>query len=201
MRTRINLLPYREAKRRAARRQFGLAAAATAGMALALVIAVHGVTAGYVLSQKSRNDVITAENKVLDQKIEEIVRLRGEIDALKARKDVIESLQADRSAAVDILAQMVRLAPEGVYLRAIKQSGVMVTVTGYAQSNVLVADFMLGIGSSPYLKNPQLVEIKAVQVGSRRLSEFILTYELLRAKTSAAEVPSKSGKPAVGAKK
>lgn len=193
MSIRINLLPYREAQRRDARRQFGVSVAASAGLALALMLAAHGVMTGYLLSQESRNTVIVSENTRLDGQIQEIKRLKSEIDALKARKGVIETLQTDRASAVQILDQMVRHTPEGVYLKSIKQMGIKVTVVGNAQSNELVATFMTNVNASKLLVNAKLVEIKAVDVGTRRLSEFTFTYDLQRQPAEAQAKATKRG--------
>lgn len=202
MSTRINLLPYRAAQRQAARRQFGVLAAAAAGIGLAVIMAAHGVIAGYIQIQEAKNTAIAAENKKLDEQIEDIKRLRAEIDALKARKTVIESLQADRVAAAQILDQMVRLAPDGIYLKTLKQQGLKVTMSGYATTNDLVASFMLGLGDSKYLRGPALVEIKASNVGPRRLSEFTVTAELIRVQKAEDKKPGTQAevkKPGVSA--
>lgn len=200
MSIRINLLPYRAAQRRAARQQFSVLVALSAGLGLAALVATHGVIAGYILGQESRNAIIVAENKKLDEQIEDIKRLRAEIDALKARKTVIESLQSDRTAAAQVLDQMVRLAPDGVYLKGIKQQGLKVTVNGYAQSNQLVANFMSELGRSKYLGNPNLGEIKATKIDNRPLSEFTVTTELLR-KTADPKKGPPAKQPSADVKK
>ena len=100
MSVRINLLPYREAKRAEARRQMGVMAGGVAALGVVLVLLAHMVMSGYISSQETRNNFLVSENAALDKKIEEIKRLQGEIEALKARKSVIETLQFDRAAAV-----------------------------------------------------------------------------------------------------
>ena len=102
---------------------------------------------------------------------------------------------------------MVRQLPDGVYLRSLKQVGPKVTAVGYAQSNARVSTLMRNIESSPWLTQPQLVEIKSVPVpGGRdkdaaRVNEFTLTLQLKRAApppeiTPAAAPPAKGAPPA-----
>ena len=55
--------------------------------------------------------------------------------------------------------------PEGVYLKSMKQTGQRVHVIGYAQSNARVSTLMRNIEASPWLEQPQLVEVKAASVG------------------------------------
>ena len=73
--------------------------------------------------QNDRNTFLANEIKKLDKDIADINELRNQIQALLARKQIIETLQADRAQTVHLLEQMVRQMPEGVYLRSMKQSG------------------------------------------------------------------------------
>ncbi len=95
-------------------------------------------------------------------------------------------MQTNRTEAVHLLDQMVRQLPDGVYLRSLKQNGTRVTVIGYAQSNARVSTLMRNIESSPWLTQPELVEIKAVPApGAKdkdaRINEFTLAFQLKRA--------------------
>lgn len=70
--------------------------------------------------------------------------------------------------------------PEGIYLKSIRQDGAKVTLVGYAQSNARVSTLMRNLEASPWLERPNLLEIKAVDVNRRRLSEFGMTVVLTR---------------------
>ena len=193
---RINLLPHRDERRKASRRQLGVLAAGFAILGLVIAAAVHGVIAGYVSGQNERNDFLKAENAKLDKQIAEIVKLRDEIRALLSRKRIIETLQTDRSRTVDLLDQLVRQTPDGVYLKTVKQEGLKVNLTGYAQSNARVSTFMRNLQNSALVDNtqtsPQLVEIKASDVNKRRLSEFNMNFTIKRPVTE--EDATKAGK-------
>jgi type IV pilus assembly protein PilN len=170
MSVRINLLPHREERRKRQRQHFTF----TAGLSLALGVAICGMvylTIDQMIStQQSRNEFIKRQNEKLEKEIAEIRKLQEDIRALLARKQVIETLQADRSRSVLLLEQLVRQTPDGVYLRAIKQAGLRVNVLGFAQSNARVSTFMRNIQASAVLDNPTLVEIKA--------SDFNLNFSL-----------------------
>jgi type IV pilus assembly protein PilN len=199
---RVNLLPHREERRKAQRRQLGLLAAIFAAVGIGLVLVVHGVIAGYVSAQSDRNEFLKRENAKLDKEIEEIKKLRDEIQALLSRKQIIETLQTDRSRTVELLEQLVRQTPDGVYIKSLKQAGLKINITGYAQSNARVSTLMRNLQGSAIIENspssPQLVEIKATEVNKRRLSEFSMNFIL---KQSAAEGPANAGKAGDAAKK
>ena len=118
---------------------------------------------------------------------------------------MVEGLQSNRSEPVQLLDQLLRQLPEGVYLKAIKQSGAKVNVAGYAQSNARVSTLMRNLGASPYLENPELVEIKAVPAPDKsgnRVNEFNMNISIKRAQAEDARGgASKGGAPkAAGAK-
>ena len=171
---RINLLPWREARRKAHNLQFYVLMGMVAGLAGSIVLLVHGYYATRISIQDERNRFLQNENAKLDKEIAEIKKLKEEIQSLLSRKRVIETLQADRSQTVFLLEQLVRQTPDGVYLKSVTQKGAAVSLTGYAQSNARVSTLMRNFESSDFLQNPVLVEIKAVNVDNRRLSQFVM---------------------------
>lgn len=200
---RINLLPHREQKRQARQRQFISLAVSLAVLGLAIVALVHGILAGQIETQKDRNGLLKKEIAKLDEQIKEIDRLREQIQAVLARKQVVETLQGNRSEAVHLLDQLVRQLPDGIYLSSVRQQGAKVTVTGYAQSNARVSTLMRNIEASPWLTRPELVEIKLVQAPGQtnrdlKINNFTMTFQIKRA--APAEAKGAPGAPAGPAK-
>ncbi|MDH4174056.1 MAG: PilN domain-containing protein [Betaproteobacteria bacterium] len=198
MNVRINLLPHREERRQRGRQHFAVLAGLTAILGAVVVGAGYLYIAGMISTQDQRNAFLRSEIAKLDKEIAEIKKLKDEIAALLARKQIIETLQADRAQTVHLLDQLVRQMPEGVYLRQLRQRGLSINVQGYAQSNARVSTLMRNIESSPWLASPQLIEIKASRVGSKRLSEFNMNLQLKRvqlkeAPKDAAKAPAKKG--------
>jgi len=163
---RINLLPHRELKRQARRRVFMILCVISAVVGAAIVGAGGVFINQEIDNQKSSNNFIKKENDKLDAEIKEIAKLRDEIEGLKARQKAVEDLQGDRNLPVHVLDELVKNTPEGIYLRSLKQQGGRVTLNGLAANNAKVADYVRNLGNnSPWLSNPELVEIKAVVVG------------------------------------
>jgi type IV pilus assembly protein PilN len=197
---RINLLPHREEKRKARRQQFY----ALAGLSIvaAGVVWFFGFTVlnGYIGSQDDKNNYLKKEIAVLDKEIDEIKRLKDQISSLLSRKRVIEALQANRAETVHLFNELVRQTPDGVYLKTLKQSDQKINLTGYSQSNARVSTLMRNLEASPLLERPDLVEIKAVTVNNRRLSEFNLNVFITR-KTGEADKGGTSKPGAAAANK
>jgi len=203
---RINLLPHREQKRQARQRQFVSLAIGLAVLGIAVVGLGHVVIAARIDNQGSRNKLLQDEIVKLDEQIKEIDKLREQTQALLARKQIVETLQANRTEAVHLLDQLVRQLPDGLYLKSVKQAGGRVTLVGYAQSNARVSTLMRNIESSPWLTLPELVEIKSVPLEKQKVNEFILNLQVKRltdptAPGAPGRAPGAPGTPAAPAAK
>ena len=201
----INLLPHREEKRRLRKRAFFVGLGASAIVGLAVVGIWFTALSQMTAAQQGRNEFLKAEIARLDAQIKDIATLKAEIEALKARQKAVEDLQSDRNTPVHLLDDLVKHTPEGVYLTSIKQSGQTIAVTGVAQTNERVSEFLRNTSySAEWLERPELVEIKAANVTTagreqRRLFEFSMRLTLKRAQPpEAAAAPASA---ASGAKK
>ncbi|MFZ6646651.1 PilN domain-containing protein [Undibacterium sp. TJN25] len=173
----INLLPHREAKRKQLKQDFYSLLALSAIIGALIVIAVGAYYAAQISAQNDRNNFIKAENAKLDEKIKEVASLKQEIDGLKARQQAVEDLQGDRNQPVYLLDELVKLTPEGVYVRNLKQEGQRVILTGYAQSNERVSEFLRNLGNkSPWMNKPDLVEIKSAGIGQGRDAKKVFDF-------------------------
>ncbi len=203
----INLLPHREEKRRLRKQAFfaGLGLSLAAG---ALIVALaYGVQAQMISSQQERNQFLRSAITKLDEEIKDVSALKAEIESLKARQRAVEDLQTGRNMPVYLLNELVAQTPEGIYLTAIRQNGRTVQVTGMAQTNERVSEFLRNTGGrSTWLERPELVEIKVSNQASKdaraakRLFEFTMRVSLKQpASEESAEGASRprgAGKPA-----
>ena len=196
----INLLPHREARRKALQRQFLFLAGGAVGIGVVLVVLVHGFFAERIETQNSRNRYLDNEIAKLDKQIDEIKKLKEQTTSLLARKRVVESLQANRTEAVRLLDQLVRQLPDGLYLKQVKQTGDVVNVQGYATSNARVSTLMRNFEASPWLEDPKLIEIKAIKLNNANLNEFNLNVKVTRPKEETAQDQKKPAAPAQPAK-
>lgn len=177
---RINLLPHREEKRKAKRQQFYILTGLIAVLAGLIVFLVYSIIGQYVSTQEERNAFLRREIGVLDSQIDQIKRLKEQTQALLSRKQIIESLQADRADAVRLLNDFAKQLPEGVYVRSLKQDGRKITIVGFAQSNARVSTLMRNIEASPWFESPQLIEIRTSTDDKRRTNEFGMVFSMSR---------------------
>ena len=194
---RVNLLPHRAEKRRARQIQFIALSVISVALAGLLVGTVEIAIDTQISYQERRNTYLKQETAVLDKQIEEIKKLREQTQALLARKNVVEGLQSTRSDVVHLLDQMLRILPDGVYLKTLQQTGNRIAMVGYTQSNARVSTLMRAIEDSPWLDTPALLEIHAVNTNAGRINEFTLNFNLTKPQVAVNATPT--AKP-VGAK-
>jgi type IV pilus assembly protein PilN len=201
----INLLPHREEKRQQRKRAFFVTLGVAAAVGAVIAGGWFSVLQQMQAAQAARNDLLRTENKKLDVQIKDIATLRAEIEALKARQKAVEDLQTDRNLPVYLLDELSKQAPEGIFLSAIRQKGSVVTITGVAQTNERVSEFLRNtLYNSPWLERPELVEIKAAAVSARekdtpsdprRLFEFSMRVSIKRPQAAPADAPASGAAP------
>ena len=192
--TRVNLLPHREESRKRSRKHFLTVAGLTAGIGVGIAFLIYQFYERQITVQNDRNEFLGSEIKKLDKDIADINTLKEQIQALLARKQIIETLQADRAQTVHLLDELVKQMPEGVFLKSIAQKGMRVQLLGYAQSNARVSTLMRNIEASRWLGDPELIEVKAATLDKRRVSEFTLFVSLKRAPADSTPAPAAAAK-------
>lgn len=176
----INLLPYREARRKQRKDAFlaGLVLSALAGAGIVLLGWL--LLQNMISNQRERNTYLEQENARLDEQIKDIATLKAEIEALTRRQQAVEALQGERNLPVHMLNELARLAPEGVYFTSVKQTDKSVQLTGMAQTQERISELLRNTSrDAQWLLNPQLGEIKLAPVSTnardaKRLFEFTM---------------------------
>jgi type IV pilus assembly protein PilN len=191
----INLLPHREERRKRRKAAFFAGLGLSAVFGLAIVGGWYVVVQQLMANQQQRNQFLTAEIKKLEVQIKDIAALRAEIDSLKARQRAVEDLQVDRNVPVHLLNELVRQTPEGMYITTVKQDGGTLGLTGIAQTQERVSEFLRNTAyNAEWLVKPELIETKSTTVQQKRLFDFSLRLAVQRpqdiAAAAAASAPS-----------
>lgn len=204
----INLLPHREEKRRLRKQAFFAGLGLSLGIGGLLVAGGYAVQQQLIAGQQARNEYLAAANRKLDDEIKDVSALKAEIESLKARQRAVEDLQTDRNMPVYLLNELVAQTPEGIYLSTIRQDGRSVMVTGVAQTNERVSEFLRNTGNrSTWLERPELQEIKVSAVAQKdarnpkRLFEFSMRLTLKQPQDVAEAAGGASSPAAVKGRK
>jgi len=172
--TRINLLPWREMRRRERDRRL-LSGSILTWMLMGLVL-FYGWwhMNGLIEFQNSRNTYLKNEIVKLDRQIKEIREIKRRKESLLARMEVIQQLQSNRTQIVHVFDDLVRKLPKGVYLTSLEKKQQNIILKGLAQSNARISSLMQNLDSSDWFTNPNLNVINVTPSGEQRVSKFTL---------------------------
>ncbi len=174
---RLNLLPWREQRRKEREGQLlRLTALAWVGVLLVLFY-VHLQLGSLVTHQQARNGYLQQQIGLMNTQIHKIALIKKARAALLSRMHVIERLQMDRMQIVHSFNGLALAVPAGVYLTAVTEKGQAFTIAGVAQSNERISEFMRRLSGSPWFMNPVLNVINVVKAGNERLSDFKLAVQ------------------------
>lgn len=200
----VNLLPYHEALKAARRKKVYTMLGGAAGAGV-LVVLLGGFYIDAQIDEVTRlNQTLKTENARMDGQIAEVNSLKKDIESLLDRQRAIESLQAQRNLPVQLLEELVRQVPEGVYLTSLKQTGDDFVMAGVAQSNERVSELLRNIGQVQWLDRAELVESKAITMTNnlreqRRLFDFSMRFSY-RAPEQPADKKGAGGASGAAAK-
>jgi type IV pilus assembly protein PilN len=180
---RINLLPWRAERRKQREREFfaHLGLAAVGGIVLVIIWAMWMNLR--ISNQNERNSILTNQIHQLDQRIAQIKNLEKVRDHLLARKRIIEKLQTDRSKMVHLFDELVKTIPPSVRLTSMNQQGDVIKLTGVAQSNASVAEYMRNLESSVWMSQVELGRIDNKHQDTRMPYVFDLSMKMTKPKT------------------
>lgn len=177
---RINLLPWREERRKEQQREFGVMVAGGVVITGLLFLLAHMTVDGWIDQQKSRNAELQKEITEVNKKITEIEELEKQKEDYLQRMKVIQDLQESRPKIVHMVDELLNVMPVGSYLTSLKQEGDKVTLEGKAQSNARVSGIMSAIENekaTPWINKPELKVIVDKDRNKSGLFEFTLSLQ------------------------
>lgn len=155
----INLLPWREERRKEQQREFGVMVAGGVVISALLVGLAHMTVQDWTDQQTGRNKQLQDEIAQVEKKIKEIEDIDRQREDLVQRMKVIQDLQESRPKIVHLVDELLDVLPVGSYLTSLKQENDKVTLDGRAQSNARVSAIMRAIESdkvTPWIDKPDL---------------------------------------------
>lgn len=168
----INLLPWREERRREKTAEFATFTGIVALFAIVIVFAARFHIGNIEDYHQARNKYLQTQIDILNTKLQEIKNLEETKANLLARMNVIQELQRSRPEIVHLFEEIVTTLPEGVWLQDIKQAEKVLSIEGRAESNARVSAYMRNLEASAWLKNPVLEVIEADK--ENRIAKFKL---------------------------
>lgn len=157
---RINLLPWRQEVRERKNKEFMTLIVAVLLLSLLAAFAAWSYFNNQLTDQQAANEKIKQENTNLDKALTEIETLEQQRDDIVARMKVIQDLQGRRPVPVRVWDDIARVIQPQMYLTNMKREGDLITFTGQAADNTVVANFMRALDGSEWLQDSAVVSIQ-----------------------------------------
>jgi len=189
---RINLLPWREERRKARQTQFNILTGMAAAAGAFVVFLMYLWMSKAISDQNARNAFMTQQITFEDHQIEKIKGLQDTKQALLARMQIIQQLQQSRPVVVHLLDQLVKTLPSGVYLTSVTESGDNLTLEGIADSSARISTYLRNIDASPWLGDPNL-QVVSKDPSRSGAQHFSITTKVVDKAAAAAKAAADNG--------
>jgi type IV pilus assembly protein PilN len=126
----INLLHWREQALKTQKKEFFTLLTAAVVVTAGLVTGTFFFYQAQIDGQQTKNQYLKNEIQILDIKIAEIKSLNEKKKELQQRISVIEQLQRSRNVGTQVLDEMARIIPNGIYLTHLDKRGNSISLTG-----------------------------------------------------------------------
>lgn len=170
---RINLLPFRSARKKEnIRRQLSISIL-TVGLGLVAIFGVYLFLNSQVEDLKSRTKVAQTELEKYEKINKEIAEIKKKLDTLNKKLAVIRTLEASRYEPVillDVLTQAV--IEKRMWFTKLESNVNALTITGIAMDDKTVADFMLRLEGTGLFSAVSLRNVKQVEMQKTPLKSF-----------------------------
>ncbi|WP_167631350.1 PilN domain-containing protein [Mariprofundus ferrooxydans] len=171
---RINLIPYRTARRQQQIVQHLTAFAAVVIVGILCTLGAHTYASLQLADLKEETMLLQKQNQDLKQKIGKIENLDHLRADVERKLKIVDRLQEGRFYSLKTLHEIALLIPENVWLNQISEQGGSLLLTGQAESNKAVAIFMRKLDQSPMFTDVRLDVISRVVVNNLPVRKFSL---------------------------
>lgn len=174
----INLLPWREESRQEARKQFITLLLFVIFISFGSMLALSSFYGAMKDGQNVKNNYLTSEIQILDRRITEIRELDKKKESLQQRMRLIEDLQSSRNLGTQIMDEIAKIVPSGVYFTTLDRHDNAIKVTGKSESNNRLSTMMRQVEGSYLLERASMQGIVAGEEEARLLSDFNMQFNV-----------------------
>lgn len=193
--TRINLLPWREIRRKENTARFHATLAVFIALTMGLLLAIQtGVTTLDHL-QVRRNEYLSEARTRLATTAQQADELKQHIHETRILVDRLSALERFRSESVLIMHELADGTPTEIYLTELQQTRDKLTLTGLAQSEENVSRFLHAIEASPLLSRPELITLENTLQDNGRAYTRKFTLRFYAGSRNDQQVPTATGQP------
>ncbi len=193
----VNLLPVREARRKADLRQYGMQLVLMLILTMGSIGLIHSRIGDQVERGQARVKQMQNDINQFKPQLEQVAAFKKRKGELEKKIDVIDGLDRARTGPVRVLNELSMRTPDRLWLTSLSTKGKTISLQGQSLDNELVALFLRSLGDSEYFANVDLDSTKlGAQKGGLKLVTFRIRAEIVNPKGQAATSAKKTAKRA-----
>jgi type IV pilus assembly protein PilN len=186
----INLLPVREARRKADVRQQLMQLVLVLLLTLGGIGFWHSRVAEQISMSEVRVSQMQNDIQQFKPQLEQVAAFKQKKARLEKKIDVIDGLDRARSGPVHVLAELAKRTPERLWLTGLDSKAGEIRMEGRSLDNELVALFLRGLGESKYFDK---VDLDSTQIVDGRdglkVVKFAIRAQVVNPDAAAAAKP------------
>jgi type IV pilus assembly protein PilN len=193
----INLLPVREARRKADVRQQLMQLVLMMLLTLGGIGFWHSRVAEEIAMSEIRVSQMQNDIQQFKPQLDQVAAFKLKKARLEKKIDVIDGLDRARSGPVHVLAELAKRTPERLWLTGLDSKAGEIRMEGRSLDNELVALFLRGLGESKYFDK---VDLDSTQIVDGRdglkVVKFAIRAQVVNPDAAAAAKPAAPAGPA-----
>ncbi|MGL6260751.1 PilN domain-containing protein [Vibrio sp. WXL210] len=144
----INLLPWREQRRRAHQQRFWIVLVFGVLAAIALQWAISGYLISLVDAQQARVSSLEQRSIAMDGQLNQLAELKQQHAELMSESNQLERKVVRRVIVIQWMNLLPQLVPDAVYLDTVRLKGNQITLSGFSDSTTAITSMLENIERS-----------------------------------------------------
>jgi len=183
----INLLPVREARRKADIRQQLMQLMFVLLVAVGAIGFWHARVAEEISLSEVRVSQMQNDIKQFKPQLDQVAAFKLKKARLEKKIDVIDGLDRARNGPVHVLAELAARTPERLWLTSVESKANAIQMEGRSLDNELVALFLRGLGESKYFAQVDLDSTQIVDArDGLKVVKFAIRAQIVNPDSAAA---------------
>ncbi len=171
----INLLPWREAQKRAYRQRFVYLLFLASVMSFSLQWLASWYLDYQFQVQQQRITFLNQHIAELDQQVLSLTQAEQQHQDVTDRLATVEALQAKRNKTTQLMDLVPQLIPEGVYIDQMTMNGHSIVISGISDGTARLATMLNLLENSPLVTE---LEMHSIVSGSYRFNKQFQSFEV-----------------------
>jgi len=191
----INLLPVREARRKADMQQQLLLLGLALGASLAVCVMAEFAMLAANSRAQTRVSQLNSRISGFQTQLAQVEDFKKKASEIERKLGVIRKLDLSRSGPVRLLDELASRSPEKLWITKLRTEGARIQLEGMSLDTELIAEFLNKLNDSQYIKDVELKKTELADASGLKLNSFQVTAVLTSPEAEASPPATQAPAP------